>query len=114
MKRPMKMFGIAAGIATRKMRYARPAPSVRATSMYDAFVFEIPDIVSIVTGNHAARPINATAEYGDRKRTMASGIKAVAGMGPIIFMTGMPQYRAGSNQPMQMPVINPAVTPAAY
>src|SRR4029077_18857049 len=32
MNNPMKMLGSAAGIATRKIRYPRPAPSVRATS----------------------------------------------------------------------------------
>src|SRR6185436_11168682 len=32
MNKPMKMLGIAAGIATRKIRYFCPAPSVRATS----------------------------------------------------------------------------------
>src|SRR5947207_10625901 len=52
MNSPMKMFGTAAGIATRKMRYARPAPSVRATSRYDARVLETPDAVNIVPGNH--------------------------------------------------------------
>src|SRR5437764_1179515 len=92
MNSPMKMFGIAAGIATRKIRYARPAPSVRATSRYDARVFEMPDTVSIVTGNHTASAMMPTAEkraLGDT--TIASGIQAVAGIGPRTFSSGMPQ-----------------------
>src|SRR4051812_19355802 len=92
MNNPMKMLGIAAGIATRKIRYARPAPSVRATSRYDARVFEIPEAVSIVTGNQTASAMMPIAEnLADGDTTIASGIHAVAGIGPTIFNSGMPQ-----------------------
>src|ERR1043165_2445973 len=46
--------------------------------------------------------------------TMASGIQAVAGIGPITFNNGIPQYRAGANQPMQTPVTSAMETPSAY
>src|SRR2546426_720984 len=39
---------------------------------------------------------------------MASGIHAVAGIGPITFSRGMPQYRARGNHPMQIPLIQQA------
>src|SRR5256886_9224577 len=92
MNNPMKMFGIAAGMATRKIRYARPAPRVRATSRYEARVLEIPDAVSIVTGNQTAREISAAAEKtAEGETTIASGIHAVAGIGPTILSTGIPQ-----------------------
>ena len=39
MNSPMKMLGRAAGMATRKIKYPRPAPSVRATSKYEAGTF---------------------------------------------------------------------------
>ena len=39
----------------------RPAPSVRATSRYDARMLETPDAVSIVTGNQTASAISADA-----------------------------------------------------
>src|SRR2546430_428176 len=92
MNRPMKMLGIAAGIATRKMRYARPAPSVRATSRYDARVFAMPEMVSIVTGNQtesAMTPPAETMAFGET--TSASGIHAVAGIGPMTLRMGIPQ-----------------------
>src|SRR4051812_15458706 len=83
MNNPMKMLGSAAGIATRKIKYRLPAPSVRATSRYDARVFEIPDAVSIVTGNHTARATRLAAERtAEGEITIASGIHAVAGIGP--------------------------------
>src|ERR1700704_6024845 len=82
MKSPMKMLGIAAGMATRKMRYPRPAPRVRATSRYEARVLEMPDAVSIVTGNQTARAIRPAAEKtAEGETTMASGIPAGAGIG---------------------------------
>src|SRR6185437_4490477 len=112
---PMKMLGIAAGIATRKIRYNRPAPIVRATSRYDAFVFEIPEAVSMVTGNQTASAISETAERSaEGKMTIASGIHAVAGIGPTIFKIGIPQYRALDDQPMMMPLISPEREPARY
>src|SRR3954470_22691572 len=90
--RPMKMLGNAAGIATRKIRYHRPAPSVRATSRYEARVFEMPDAVSIVTGNQTARAMSEAAEkIAEGETTMASGIQAVAGIGPTTFRIGIPQ-----------------------
>src|ERR1041384_1084111 len=92
MNNPMKMFGIAAGIATRKIRNDGFAPSVRATSRYEVRVFAMPDIVSIVTGNQTASAINPTAEkIGFGEITMASGIHAVAGIGPTTFRNGIPQ-----------------------
>src|SRR5688500_11893787 len=60
MNSPTKMLGIAAGIATRKIRNHRLAPSVRATSRYDARTFDTPDALSIVTGNHTASAIRNT------------------------------------------------------
>src|SRR5438309_3931631 len=81
MNKPIKMFGTAAGIATRKIRYARPAPRVRATSKYEARVLEIPDAVSIVTGNQTESAISPAAEtIADGEMTKASGIHAVAGL----------------------------------
>ena len=92
MKSPIKMFGIAAGMATRKTRYFWLAPSVRATSRYDARVFAMPDTVNMVTGNQTARAISATAEnMALGEITMANGIQAVAGIGPTTFSTGIPQ-----------------------
>src|SRR5258706_1299731 len=92
MKRPMKMLGIAAGMATRKMRYQRFAPRVGATSRYEARVFEMPEAVSMVTGNQTASAIIPTAENrADGETTMARGIQAVAGMGPTTFSNGIPQ-----------------------
>src|SRR6476620_7799066 len=92
MNNPMKIFGTAAGIATRKIRYARPAPSVRATSRYDARVLETPDAVSIVTGNHTASAINPAADIiAEGDTTIARGIHAVAGIGPTTLSSGIPQ-----------------------
>src|SRR3982751_3947845 len=86
MKSPTKMLGIAAGIATRSTRYAGPAPSVRATSRYDARVLETPDSVSIVTGNQTAIAMSEIADnVGLGKSISAIGISAVAGIGPTSF-----------------------------
>src|ERR1041385_1204005 len=86
MNRPMKMLGMAAGIATRTIRNAGLEPRVRATSRYEERVLAMPDIVSIVTGNQTARAIKPTAEkIGFGETTMASGIQAVAGIGPTTF-----------------------------
>src|SRR5437763_9185385 len=114
MNKPIKMLGTAAGIATRKIRYARPAPRVRATSKYEARVLEIPDAVSIVTGNQTESAINPAAEtIADGEMTRASGIHAVAGIGPTTLRIGIPQYRTGEDQPIQTPLIRPARTPSA-
>src|ERR1051326_1553449 len=95
MNSPMKMLGMAAGRATRKIRYFCPAPKVRATSRYDARVLAIPEIVSIVTGNQTASAISPTAEeVPEGERTIARGTHAVAGMGPITLSRGIPQYLA--------------------
>src|SRR5437868_14512106 len=92
MNSPTKMLGIAAGIATRSTRYARPAPSVRATSRYDARVLETPDAVNIVTGNHTASAINPAADTSaEGATTIARGIHAVAGIGPTTMSSGIPQ-----------------------
>src|ERR1041385_107098 len=114
-KSPMKILGNAAGIATRKIRYFCPAPRVRATSRYDERVLAIPETVSMVTGNHTARATNPTAaQTPEGESTMAKGTQAVAGIGPTIFKSGIPQYRAWANQPMHTPVTSPTETPKVY
>ena len=76
-------------------------------------MFEIPDAVSIVTGNQTASAITPTAEQtADGESTIANGIHAVAGIGPITFSNGIPQYRARANHPMQIPLINAITTPS--
>ena len=65
---------------------------MRATSRYEARVFEMPDAVSIVTGNQTAsaiRPVADKVAFGET--TIASGIHAVAGIGPTTLSTGIPQ-----------------------
>src|SRR5437867_4202423 len=75
----------------------------------------MPEAVSIVTGNQTARAISAAAEkIADGETTMARGIQAVAGIGPTTLSTGIPQYRTGEDQPMQMPLMRPAITPRVY
>src|SRR5579862_4522534 len=75
----------------------------------------MPDAVNMVTGNHTESAINPTADsVCDGDSTMANGIHAVAGIGPITFNTGIPQYRAWANQPIQTPVINALTTPTVY
>jgi hypothetical protein len=55
-------------------------------------VLEMPDEVSMVTGNQTARAIKPTAETNELGEiTIANGIQAVAGMGPITFSNGIPQ-----------------------
>ena len=52
----------------------------------------MPEAVSIVTGNQTARAIRPMAEnvaFGET--TIASGIHAVAGIGPTTLRTGIPQ-----------------------
>src|SRR5262249_49513495 len=112
MNKPMKIFGTAAGIATRKIRYAGPAPSVRATSREDARVLEMPEAVTIVSGNHRASAIKPTAEtIVEGATTIAKGIHAVAGIGPTTLSSGIPQYRTEVDHPMQTPLISPMITP---
>jgi len=48
--------------------------------------------------------------FGDT--TIASGIQAVAGIGPTTFRSGIPQYLIGDDQPMQIPLIKPPITPS--
>src|SRR5438309_201510 len=62
MKTPTKMLGMAAGIAIRKTRNHRLAPSVRATSRYDVGTLETPDVVNIVTGNQTASAMRAMTD----------------------------------------------------
>jgi hypothetical protein len=53
---------------------------------------EIPEEVNIVTGNQTASAISPAAETtADGETTIASGIQAVAGIGPTTFRTGIPQ-----------------------
>src|SRR5688500_8240884 len=112
MNSPTKMLGIAAGIATRSTRYDGPAPSVRATSRYDACVFDTPDSVSIVTGNHTAIAISEIADHVALGNNISAiGISAVAGIGPITFMTGIPQYRTGAYHPISTPHTIPSADP---
>src|SRR5690348_12746081 len=112
MNSPLKMLGMAAGRATLRMRYRRPAPSVRATSRYDARTLEIPDALSMVTGNQTASAIrNTPAEIDCGKITSAIGIHAVAGMGPTIFSNGIPQYLALPDHPMVIPLTSPERVP---
>ena len=86
------MFGIAAGIATRKIRYDRPAPERARDIEIRSAVLEMPEAVSIVTGNQTASAIRPTAEkIAEGETTIASGIQAVAGIGPTIFRIGIPQ-----------------------
>ena len=55
-------------------------------------MLEIPDAVNIVTGNHTASAINAAAEnMAEGETTIASGIHAVAGIGPTTLSNGIPQ-----------------------
>src|SRR3954463_2245160 len=92
MKSPIKMLGMAAGIATRRIRKDSLAPKVLATSREDARVFEIADAVSMLTGNQTARAMTPMEENrGEGERTMARGIQAGAGIGPMILSRGMPQ-----------------------
>src|SRR5437660_4200611 len=75
----------------------------------------MPEAVSIVTGNHTARAIKAAADtMAEGETTIARGIHAVAGIGPTTLSIGIPQYRTGEDQPMQIPLITPAITPRAY
>ncbi len=86
------MFSSADGIATRKIKNARPAPSVLATSRCDTRTLEMPELVSIVIGNHTASAISAAPEVKPvGKSIIDRGIHAVAGIGPSTFSTGMPQ-----------------------
>src|ERR1043165_2253008 len=75
----------------------------------------MPEAVSIVTGNQTASAMRAAEEMtAEGKTTKANGIQAVAGIGPTIFNTGIPQYRMRVDQPMQMPLTNPEITPRQY
>src|SRR2546430_10114318 len=69
----------------------------------------------MVTGNHTASAINPAAEtIADGETTIASGIHAVAGIGPTTLSNGIPQYRTGEDHPMKRPLIRPAITPRVY
>src|ERR1043166_398307 len=75
----------------------------------------MPDAVNIVTGNQTASAITPTADQtAEGASTNASGIQAVAGIGPMTFKSGIPQYRAKANQPMQTPATRATATPRAY
>ena len=51
----------------------------------------MPEAVSIVTGNQTASEIKPTAEKSaEGAITIASGIHAVAGIGPTTFSKGIP------------------------
>ena len=77
-------------------------------------MLEIPEAVSIVTGNQTASATRPTAEkIADGATTMASGIQAVAGIGPTTFRIGIPQYRACGNQPIVTPVMSASTVPIA-
>ena len=41
-------------------------------------------------------------------------IQTVAGTGPMVFSTGIIQYRQAAYQPMRIPVTRPAATPTKY
>ena len=114
MNRPTKMLGIAAGIATRKIRYAAAGPSVRATSRYDARTLAMPDGVSIVTGNQTASAISETAERTalreehQRQRDVAPWRgSARPASGPACPSSG-----PARNQPIRTPQTSPATQPA--
>ena len=75
----------------------------------------IPEIVNIDTGNHTASATNPVAEIApEGDSTIASGTQAVAGIGPRIFSSGIPQYRAIGNHPIQTPVTSATTTPTVY
>ena len=55
-------------------------------------MLEMPEAVSIVTGNQTARATKPTAEnIAEGAHHHGEGIQAVAGIGPTIFSKGMPQ-----------------------
>ena len=72
-----------------------PARAQRAGHVqYDARgVGQMPEIVSIVTGNHTASSncVQAAENIAEGETTIASGIHAVAGIGPTTFSGSMPQ-----------------------
>ncbi len=73
-----------------------------------------PEMVSIETGNQTASAMRKTAESPCNRlgvRIIASGTQAVAGIGPTTFSKGIPQYRAGPNQPIVTPKMSPKSTP---
>src|ERR1700758_4314443 len=75
----------------------------------------MPDAVSIVTGNHTASAINPAADtVAEGDTTIASGIHAVAGIGPTTLSSGIPQYRTDVDQPMHTPLTSPTITPSVY
>ena len=75
-------------------------------------MFDIPEAVSMVTGNQTARAINAAEEkIADGESTKARGIQAVAGIGPTTLRIGIPQYLIGADHPIQTPLTKPAITP---
>ena len=89
MNRPTKTVGSAAGSATRSTRSRSSAPSVRATSKYDLPTLPTPDDVITVTGNQAASAIRKTlAEKLVGNATIAIGIHAVEGIGPMARTSG--------------------------
>src|ERR1700704_4991663 len=75
----------------------------------------MPEAVNIVTGNQTASAINPAADTrAEGETTIASGIHAVAGIGPIVLRIGIPQYRTMANQPIQTPLTRPNNTPRVY
>ena len=56
----------------------------------------MPEAVSIVTGNQTAKAISPTAENSaDGRTTIASGIHAVAGIGPTTLRAAFPSSGRG-------------------
>ena len=55
-------------------------------------MLEMPEAVSIVTGNQTASAMRPMADkLAEGETTIASGIQAVAGIGPTTFSSGIPQ-----------------------
>src|ERR1700677_3297423 len=90
--KPIKIVRIAEGMATRNIRKSLLAPSVLATSIYERRTLAMPDKVSIVTGNDTAQPITAEPLMNESDDSIIAGrTKAVAGIGPTNFNTGIAQ-----------------------
>ena len=94
MNKPMKMLGMAAGIGDSEdqvERGRRPACGRRRGTRRACW--KCPEAVSIVTGNQTASAISPTAETiaEGGETTIASGIHAVAGIGPTTLSSGIPQ-----------------------
>jgi len=92
----------------RSTAWFQPVPAPRIVVGYERAAIVMPCAPGPKEWPKMNSAISAAADRNELvKIASASGMSAVAGIGPISLRTGIPQYRTREDHPMDTPLIRP-------